>query len=100
MEAQPNRVVYGKTLAELGAKNPNIVVLDADISKSTNTFHFARRFPERFFNMGTAEQNMICFAAGLATASVPGLSMLLHRVGARSTGEIVASPDEPFMSRG
>jgi len=67
-----NRVVYGRTLVELGEKNPNVVVLDADISKSTNTFHFAKRFPDRFFNLGAAEQNMIGVAAGLAaTGKLP-----------------------------
>jgi transketolase len=68
MEAQPNRVVYGETLAELGERYPDIVVLEADISKSTNTFHFARRFPERFFNLGASEQTMVCAAAGLAAS--------------------------------
>lgn len=62
------RDAYGKALAELGAQNPNIVVLDADLSKSTKTALFGERFPERFFNMGIAEQNMIGVAAGLAAA--------------------------------
>ncbi|NJD02150.1 MAG: transketolase family protein, partial [Ruminiclostridium sp.] len=66
-EAQPNRVMYGKTLAELGEAYKNIVVLDADISKSTNTFHFQKKFPDRFFNVGIAEQNLIGIAAGLST---------------------------------
>ena len=57
---------YGETLTELGAKNPNIVVLDADLSCSTQTCKFAKQFPERFFNCGIAEQDMICKAAGLA----------------------------------
>lgn len=67
IQAQSNRVMDGKMIAELGASDDRIVVLDADISKSTNTFHFAKVFPHRFFNMGTAEQNLISFAAGLAT---------------------------------
>ena len=67
IEAEANRIVYGKTIAELGDSDSRIVVLDADVSKSTNTFHFASRHPERFFNMGTAEQNLISFSAGLAT---------------------------------
>lgn len=62
------REAYGEALAELGAENPDIVVLDADLSKSTKTEIFARRFPERFFNMGIAEQNMLGTAAGLAAA--------------------------------
>jgi len=62
------RVAYGKTLAELGKVNPNIVVLDADLSGSTQTKFFAKAFPERFFNMGIAEANMVSCAAGLAKA--------------------------------
>ncbi|OGI18424.1 MAG: transketolase [Candidatus Melainabacteria bacterium RIFCSPHIGHO2_02_FULL_34_12] len=66
------RVAYGKTLAELGKENPNIVVLDADLSGSTQTKFFAKEFPDRFFNMGVAEQNMIGVAAGLAsTGKIP-----------------------------
>lgn len=61
------RVAYGKTLAELGKENENIVVLDADLSGSTQTKFFAKEFPDRFFNMGVAEQNMIGVAAGLAS---------------------------------
>lgn len=62
------REAYGKTLARLGAVNKNIVVLDADLSKSTKTADFAAVFPERFFDMGVAEQNMLGTAAGLAAA--------------------------------
>ncbi|NLE91687.1 MAG: transketolase family protein [Elusimicrobia bacterium] len=62
------RDVYGKTLVELGGKNPDIVVLDADLSSSTRTGLFAKAFPERFFNMGVAEQNLMGVAAGLAVS--------------------------------
>lgn len=62
------RDAYGKTLAKLGAENKDIVVLDADLSKSTKTSDFAKEFPNRFFDMGVAEQNMIGTAAGLAAA--------------------------------
>jgi transketolase len=62
------RDAYGEALAELGAENGNIVVLDADLSGSTKTAVFGKRFPERFFNMGIAEANMIGTAAGLAAA--------------------------------
>ncbi|MGE4357750.1 MAG: transketolase family protein, partial [Candidatus Omnitrophota bacterium] len=51
------RDVYGQTLVELGRKNNNIVVLDADLSSSTRTSFFAKEFPERFFNFGVADQN-------------------------------------------
>ncbi|MFH1577258.1 MAG: transketolase family protein [Candidatus Margulisiibacteriota bacterium] len=60
------RDVYGKTLVEIGRENPNIVVLDADLACSTKTSIFAKEFPERFFDMGVAEQDMISTAAGLA----------------------------------
>ncbi|MEE8483631.1 MAG: transketolase family protein [Nitrospinota bacterium] len=60
------REYYGKTLLELGRENKDIVVLDADLSSSTKTATFAKEFPERFFNMGVAEQNMMGTAAGLA----------------------------------
>lgn len=62
------REVYGKTLVELGRENPDIVVLDADLSRSTMTQLFAREFPERFFDCGIAEQNMVGIAAGLAAS--------------------------------
>ncbi|MBU0548869.1 MAG: transketolase family protein, partial [Candidatus Omnitrophica bacterium] len=61
------RDVYGKTLVELGKKNKDIVVLDADLSGSTRTSFFAKEFPERFFNFGVAEQNMMAASAGLAS---------------------------------
>lgn len=60
------RNTYGDTLVELGAKNPNIVVLDADLSCSTQTVRFKKAYPERFFNCGIAEQDMMTTAAGLA----------------------------------
>lgn len=59
---------YGEALVELGAKNSKVVVLDADLSKSTMTYMFGEKYPERFFNMGIAEQNLMCSAAGLAAA--------------------------------
>jgi transketolase len=68
MAEASTRETYGKTLIELGRENPNIVVLDADLSPSTMTSFFAREFPERFFNCGLEEQNMIGIAAGLAAS--------------------------------
>jgi len=69
------RDAYGQTLAELGEENRDIVVLDADLSGSTKTSVFAKKFPERFFNMGIAEANMVGTAAGLAAAGkVPFVS--------------------------
>lgn len=60
------REAYGKALLELGRKNGQVVALDADLSGSTKTKVFGKEFPERFFNMGIAEQDMVGTAAGLA----------------------------------
>lgn len=60
------RNAYGEALLELGASNDQVVVLDADLSGSTKTKAFSQQFPERFFNIGVAEANMIGIAAGLA----------------------------------
>ena len=68
MASIATRDAYGEALAELGAVNENIVVLEADLSKSTKTSDFKKVYPERFFNMGIAEQNMIGTAAGFAAA--------------------------------
>lgn len=62
------RTVYGETLAKLGAERSDIVVLDADLACSTMTKYFAEAHPERFFNMGIAEQNLIDTACGFALA--------------------------------
>ncbi len=62
------REAFGKALVELGRRNPAIVALDADLSKSTYTAGFAAEFPERFFECGIAEANMVGIAAGLASA--------------------------------
>lgn len=62
------REAYGEALLQLGRENSDIVVLDADLAKSTKTSDFGKAFPERFFDMGVAEQNMIGTAAGLAAA--------------------------------
>lgn len=61
------RESYGNILIELGKENKNIVVLDADLSKSTKTAGFAKKYPERFINVGIAEQNLMGIAAGLST---------------------------------
>src|SRR5215469_10755295 len=60
------REAYGQALAELGAKNPNVIVLDADLAKSTFSSKFQEKFPERFFTCGIAEANMVGIASGLA----------------------------------
>lgn len=60
------RKEYGKTLVELGRENPDIVVLEADLGKSTMSCMFEAEFPKRYFEMGIAEQNMTSFAGGLS----------------------------------
>jgi transketolase len=61
------RAAFGKALLELGRENPDVVVCDADLSKSTNTAGFAKEFPDRFFSCGIAEANMVAIGAGLAS---------------------------------
>ena len=69
------RDAYGKALAELGKTNPNIVVLDGDLAKSTKTDNFRKAFPERFFNVGIAEANLVGIASGLAACGkIPFIS--------------------------
>lgn len=72
MPAKASRAAFGEALLELGATDSRIVTLDADLSKSTMTAAFAKKFPDRAFNLGIAEQNMIGVAAGLAlTGKIP-----------------------------
>ena len=66
MKMQNPRQVYGETLVELGQENKNIVVLEADLGKSTMTCLFEQKFPERYFEMGIGEANMTSFAGGLS----------------------------------
>lgn len=66
-EKKATRQSYGEALKELGKKNSNIVVLDSDLSGATKTDLFAKEFPDRFFDVGIAEANMMTTAAGLAT---------------------------------
>jgi len=68
MPAKASRAAFGEALLDLGAKDPRIVALDADLSKSTMTAAFAKKFPDRAFNLGIAEANMIGVGAGLAMA--------------------------------
>jgi transketolase len=63
-----HRQAYGLALAEYGAINSDVVVLDADVSSSTLTSHFAKRFPERFYNVGVTEASMVDVAVGMALA--------------------------------
>ena len=67
LEKKATRQSYGEALKELGETNQNVVVLDADLATATKTEIFAKEFPDRFFDMGIAEQNMMSTAAGFAT---------------------------------
>src|SRR3954470_1141607 len=72
MAAKASRAAFGEALLELGARDPRIVTLDADLSKSTMTAKFAKAYPDRAFNVGIAESNMVGVAAGLAlTGKIP-----------------------------
>ena len=64
------RAAYGEVLQEIGEEFPDVVVMDADLSESTMTCHFAEKYPDRFYNMGIAEQSMMGTAAGLATCGI------------------------------
>ncbi len=66
MKTSNQRVVYGQTLLEIGAADPRVVVLEADLGNSTQSIHFQKAYPERYFEMGIAEANMTSFAAGLS----------------------------------
>jgi transketolase len=72
---KPTRDGFGEALVYLGETNPNVVVLTADLSESTRCEEFAKKFPERFFEVGVAEQNMAAIAAGLAVSGkIPFIS--------------------------
>ncbi len=93
------REAYGKTLVELGRKNPDIVVLDADLSRSTMTHLFAREFPERFFDCGIAEQNMVSIAAGLAASGkIPFASTFAVFVPGRCFDQLRMSIAQPGLN--
>ena len=67
MSEKATRAAYGEALAELGAVNDKVVVLDADLAHATMTLTFKNAFPDRHFNAGIAEANMVDMAAGMST---------------------------------
>lgn len=86
------RQSYGEALAELGEKNSNIVVLDADLAGATKTSIFAKKFPDRFFDIGIAEQDMISTASGMATfGKIPYASTFAVFAAGRAYDQIRAS---------
>jgi len=64
------RDAYGKALVDLGARRPDVVVMDADLQRSNKTYAFGQAYPDRFFDMGIAEADMICTAAGMAATGM------------------------------
>ena len=93
------RETYGKTLVELGGENSDIVVLEADLSPSTMTHFFASEFPERFFDCGIAEQNMVSIAAGLAASGkIPFASTFAVFVPGRCFDQIRMSIAQPKLN--
>ena len=90
------REAFGKALAELGKENPNIVVCDADLAKSTYTMLFQKEFPDRFFTCGIAESNMVAIGAGLALGGkipvVSSFSAFLMNKGFEQLRCLVAYP--------
>jgi transketolase len=93
------RDAYGQTLVELGRKNPDIVVLDADLAKATMTHYFAKEFPNRFFDCGIAEQNMVTIAAGLASSGkIPFASTFAVFLPGRCFDQVRMSISQPGLN--
>ncbi len=91
MTTKPQRLVFGQELVKLGEENDRIVVLDADVSSSTQTSHFARAYPDRFFNFGVAEANMMSAAAGFAASGyIPFVSTFALFVALRAGDQMRA----------
>lgn len=90
---------YGHALEELGAENPNIVVLDADLSSSTRTSYFAKKYPDRFFSAGIAESNMTGMAAGLAACGkIPFISTFAMFAAGRAYEQVRNSIGYPHLN--
>lgn len=93
------RKAYGEKIAELGEKNKDIVVLDCDLSKSTMTAIFAKKFPDRFFNFGVAEANMMSVAAGLSTmGKIPFASTFAVFASKRACDQVSISVAYPGLN--
>ena len=93
------RQSYGEALAQLGKENQNIVVLDADLATATKTIEFAKQFPERFFDIGIAEADMIGTAAGMATCGkIPYASTFAVFAAGRTYDQIRSSVCYPNLN--
>ena len=90
---------YGNALKELGAEHPDLVVLDADLAGATKTGTFKKAFPDRFFDCGIAEANMICIAAGMSTAGlVPFASSFAMFAAGRAFEQVRNSIGYPHLN--
>jgi len=99
MTLESTRDAYGKALAVLGRENADIVVLDADLSKSTKTINFAEEFPDRFFDCGIAEQNMMSIAAGFAASGkIPFASTFAVFASGRAFDQLRVSIAQPGLN--
>ncbi len=98
-DKKATRDAYGEALVELGAKRTDIVVLDADLSGSTKTADFRKNYPDRFFNIGVAEQNLVGHAAGLALAGfTPFASSFAMFLSGRAWEIVRNSVAYPFLN--
>ncbi len=98
-EKKATRQSYGEALVELGRKNKNIVVFDADLATATKTVMFAKEFPDRFFDMGIAEQDMISTAAGISTCGkIPYVSTFAMFAAGRAYDQIRNSVCYPKLN--
>ena len=98
-EKKATRQSYGEALEELGNENENVVVLDADLSAATKTSIFAKKFPERFFDIGIAEANMVGIAAGMASCGkIPYISTFAAFAAGRAYDQIRASVCYPNLN--
>ena len=99
MEKKSTRVAYGETLVKLGKINKDVVVLEADLSKSTMTAYFKKEFPERHINVGIAEADMVATAAGIATTGkIPFASTFAHFAAGRAFDQIRNSVAYPQLN--
>jgi transketolase len=93
------RDAYGDAIPELGAQYPNLVVLDADLATSTRTAGFRERFPERYLNVGIAEQNMVAMAAGIALGGgMPAVNSFASFLTRRAADQIAISVAYPNLN--
>ena len=99
MKKVATRDSYGAALAELGAEFDNLVVLDADLAGATKTATFKKAFPERHFDCGIAEANMVCIAAGMSTAGlVPFASSFAMFAAGRAFEQVRNSVGYPHLN--